>query len=126
MFNSIKTNKCFKGKKSCADLVLTNRKYCFETDLIDHHNLVHSMLETCFKRGESRPFIYRDYKNFNDVNFCKDVENKLEECPKHCKNFEKVFVNVLDAHAPRKTKFLQGNHKSHVDKNLRKTIIKAL
>ena len=43
----------------------------------------------------------RDYKNFNDINFCMNLENKLEECPKHYKNFENTFVNVLDAHAPK-------------------------
>ena len=35
-----------------------------------------------------------------------------------------LFVNVLDAHAPRKTKVLRGNQKSHVDKNLRKAIMR--
>ena len=54
-----------------------------------------------------------------------NLENKLEKCPKHYKNFEKTFVNVLDAHAPRKTKVLRGNHKPHVDKNLRKTIMRC-
>ena len=58
------------------------------------------------------------------MNFRTDLENKLEECPKHYENFEKTFVNVLDAHAPRKTKVLRGNHKPHVDKNLRKAIMK--
>ena len=130
LFNLIKTNTCFKGKGSCIDLILTNRKYCFkhsstfETGLSDHHHLVYSMLKTCFKREESKIFIYRDYKNFNDTDFRMDLENKLEECPKHYENFEKTFVNVLDAHAPRKTKVLRGNQKPHVDKNLRKAIMK--
>ena len=53
-----------------------------------------------------------------------DLETKLEECPKHYKHFEKTFINVLDAHAPRKTKVLRGNQKPHVDKNLRKAITK--
>ena len=51
-----------------------------------------------------------------------DLENKLEECPKHYESFEKTFANVLDAHAPRKTKVLRGYHKPHVDKNLHKAI----
>ena len=51
------------------------------------------MLKTCFKREESKHFIYRDYKNFNDVKFRMDQENKLEGCPKHYENFEKTFVN---------------------------------
>ena len=79
------------------------------------------MLKTCFKREESKIFIYRDYKNFDNTGFRMDLENKLEEC---LKNFEKTFVNVLDAHAPRKTKVLHGNQKPHVDKNLRKAIMK--
>ena len=83
------------------------------------------MLKARFKREESKHFIYHDYKNFNDMNFRKDLENKPEECPKHYENFEKAFVNVLDAHAPRKTKVLHGNHKPHVDKNLRKAIMKC-
>ena len=130
LFNLIKTNTCFKSKGSCIDLIPTNRKYCFkhsstfETGLSDHHHLVYSMLKTCFKREESKHFIYRDYKNFNDTDFRMDLENKLEECPKHYENFEKTFVNVLDAHAPRKTKVLCGNQKPHVDKNLRKAIMK--
>ena len=53
-----------------------------------------------------------------------DLESKLEEYPKHYENFEKSFANVLDAHAPRKTKVLHGNHKPHVDKNLLKAIMK--
>ena len=53
-----------------------------------------------------------------------DLENKLEECPKHYEHFEKTFLNVLDAHAPKKTKVLRGNQKPHVDKNLCKAIMK--
>ena len=77
------------------------------------------MLETLFKREEPKHFVYLDYKNFNDINFCLDLKNKLEECPKYYKHFKKTFLNVLDAHAPRKTKVLGGNHKPLVDKNLR-------
>ena len=119
LFNLIKTNTYFKSKGSFIDLIL---KYCFkhsstfEIDFSDHHHLVYSMLKTCFKREESKHFIYRDYKNFNYINFFMDLGNK---CPKHYEN-----VPVLDVHSPRKTKVLRGNHKRHVDKNLRKSIMK--
>ena len=53
-----------------------------------------------------------------------DLENKLEECPKHYENLEKTFVNVLDAHAPWKTKALRSSQKPRVHKNLRKAIMK--
>ena len=44
--------------------------------------------------------------------------------PQNYESFEDVFVAVLDRHAPKKTKILRGNQKSHVDKNLRKAIMK--
>ena len=126
LYNLIKSNTCFKGSGSCIDLILTNRKYCFkytstfETVLSDHHHLIYSMLKTTFKKEESKQFIYRDYQNFDNTNF----QSKLNNCPKKCENFEKTFENVLNAHALKKTKFLCGNQKPHVDKNLRKSIMK--
>ena len=54
-----------------------------------------------------------------------DLENRPEECPKHYEKFENTFVNVLDAHAPRKSKVLLGNYKPHFDNNLRKAIMKS-
>ena len=68
------TNTCFKGKGSCIDLILTNRKYCFkysstfETGLSGHHHLVYSLLQTCFKREESKHIFYRDCKNSKNIN----------------------------------------------------------
>ena len=44
--------------------------------------------------------------------------------PYNYESFENVFVTVLDRHAPRKTIILRGNQKPHVDKNLRKEIMK--
>ena len=46
LFNLIKSNRCFKGRCSCIDLILTNQKLCFknssifETGLSDHHHLI--------------------------------------------------------------------------------------
>ena len=79
LFHLIKTYTCFKGKGSCIDLILANRKYCFkrssafETGQSDDHHLLYSMLKTCFQREESNLFIYRDYKNFNDTDFRIDL-----------------------------------------------------
>ena len=46
--NLIKTNICFKGARSCIDLILTNRRYHFqytrsyETGLSDHHHMIYT------------------------------------------------------------------------------------
>ena len=81
-------------------------------------------VKTTFKKGGSKRFIYRNYKSFNNECFQNDLKNGLSKCPKNYELFENVFVTVLDRHAPRKTKTLGGNQKPHVDKNLRKAIMK--
>ena len=131
LFNLIKSNTCFKGNGTCIDLILTNRRYyCFkhssffETGLSDHHHLIYSMLKTAYKKEEPKLYKYRDYKKIDSTAFYTDLQSKLEEVPMVYQNFEKTFARVLDAHAPRKTKVLFGNHKRHVDKNLRKVLMK--
>ena len=39
-------------------------------------------------------------------------------------NFETTFINALEANAPKKTKFIRGNNKPHVNKELQKAIMK--
>ena len=82
------------------------------------------MLKTTFKKEDSKLLIYHDYKNFNNEYFQNNLKNGLPKCPNNYKPFENVFVTVLDRHAPRKTKILWENQKPHVDKNLRKAIMK--
>ena len=54
LYNLIKSNTYFKGKGSCIDLFLTNRKYSFkfsgsyETGISDHHHMIYTMLKSCF------------------------------------------------------------------------------
>ena len=38
--------------------------------------------------------------------------------------FEKNFFETLNKHAPQKTKIFRGNHKPHINKTLRKAIMK--
>ena len=55
-----------------------------------------------------------------------DLQDKVNEVSKVYQNFEETFENVLDGHAPRQTKVLRSNHKSHVGRNLCKAIMKLL
>ena len=132
LFNIIKSNICFKGNGTYIDLILTNRKYCFkpssasETGLSVHHHLIYSMLKATFKKEEPKLYKYRDYKKFDSTAFQTDLQSKLEGGPKVYQNFEETFVRVVDAHASRKIKALRGNYQPHVDKNLRKAIMKCL
>ena len=65
-FNLIKNDTCFKRPGSCIDLILTNRKHCFqgtssfETGLNDHHQLIYSILKSTFEKEEPKKVIYRN------------------------------------------------------------------
>ena len=39
-------------------------------------------------------------------------------------DFENIFTNILQRHAPLKTKFVRANNKPHISKDLRKAIMK--
>ena len=39
-------------------------------------------------------------------------------------DFEKKFIDTLNKHAPKKIKTFQGNQKPHINKTLRKAIMK--
>ena len=121
---------CFKGTGSCIDLILTNKKYSFkntssyETGLSDHHHLIYSVMGTTFKCEESIKFIYRNYSNFSQKDFQSDLLLNIGHRKNNYLEFEKNFVETLDKHAPKKTKIFRGNHKPHINKILRKAIMK--
>ena len=121
LLNLVKSNTCFKGKGSRIDLMLTNRKYSFkytcsfETGLSDLHHLIYSVVKTTFKSEETKKLIYRDYSNFSTECF-KDEHDYSD--------FEKKFIDTLNKHAPEKIKTFRGNQKPHINKTLRKAIMK--
>ena len=86
-YNLIKVSTSFKGKGTCIDLILTNRKYSFKntntfgTGLSDHHHMIYTMLKPTFKKAEAIKLTYRDYKNFSFDRFKADLENALKSCP---------------------------------------------
>ena len=127
LFNLVKSNTCFKGKGSCIDLILTNRKYSFkntcsvETGLSDHHHLIYSVMKTRFKSEEPKKLIYRD---FSTECFKDDFMSIICQEKHYYSDFEKEFIDTLNKHAPKKIKTFRGNQKPHINKTLRKAIMK--
>ena len=123
-------NTCFKGKGTCIDLILTNRKYSFkntntfEVGLSDYRHMIYTMLKSTFEKAEPIKLTYRDYKNFSFDRFKADLKNAFKSCLNayHC--FEKCFSSKLNEYAPKKTKCVKGNNKSHMNKFLRRAIMK--
>ena len=130
VFNLVKSSACFKGKGSCIDLILTNRKYSFkntcsvETGLSDHHHLIYSVMKTTFKSEEPKKLIYRDYSNFSTECFKDDFMSIICQEKHDYSDFEKTFIDILNKHAPKKIKTFRGNEKPHINKTLRKGIMK--
>ena len=116
-------NTCFKGKGSCIDLILTNRKFSFktstscETGLSDHHHLIYSKLKTIFHKEEPKTLIYCDYKTISLETFRSELFLKLESQENNdYQTFEKSFADTLNNQAPKKSKIFQGNQKPHINK----------
>ena len=130
LVNLVKTNTCFKGSGSCIDLILTNRKYSFksttsyETGISDHHHMILTMLKTTFQQKESKCLIYRGYKNFIFENFKSDLQEALQSCKGSYDAFDNYFTSILNKHAAKKKKVLRGNEKPHMNKYLRRAIMK--
>ena len=80
--NLIKTEACCtKNHKSTIDLFLTNRPLSFqknrttETGISDYHKLIATFFKSHYTRFKPKIIYYRNYKNFNEDLFLKDLEN---------------------------------------------------
>jgi len=131
LFNHMKQNTCWKSTQgSCIDLILSNRKHSLfntgtlETGLSDHHSLVYSMLKMTYQKLPSQKIFYRRWKNFNVNLFNNELSDIMQNVNTDFSTFNKIFISLLEKHAPRKTKFLRGNNQPHVTKDLRKAIMK--
>ena len=86
LYNLIKSDTYFKGKGSCIELFLTNRKYLFtfsgsyETSISDHHHMIYTVLKSCFNNTEPKLLNYRDFKNLSQEVFKEDLSEALCDC----------------------------------------------
>ena len=132
LYNHIKHKTCWKSKNgSCIDLILSNRKHSLqyssviETGLSDHHLLIYTMLKIKYIKLPPVTIRYRQYKNFNNEQFLAELQFCIaNNVIASYKEFENIFTNILDKHAPLKAKLLRANNRLHITKNLRVAIMK--
>ena len=120
----------FKGLPSCVDLIITNRKPYFKnicvttTGMSDFHILTAVSLKSQVLKTPAKRMFYRNYKNFDEDNFNKDLKLKLDSLEElDYSLFENTFINVLNTHALIKTKTLQPNSHQFMTKALWKAIM---
>ena len=78
------------------------------------------MLKTSIPKVNPRQITYRDYKKFDTLKFNNELKNVLTiKNNGNCTKFDEKFLEVLDKHAPLKTKLLRANHASYVSKSLK-------
>ena len=80
-------------------------------------------MKTTFKSEEPKTLIYGDYSNFSPKCFKDDFMSSICQEEHDYSDFEKTFIATLNKHAP---KAFRGNQKPHINKTLRKAIIKRL
>ena len=128
----VKEPTCFKNptNPSLIDIILTNRSHNFlgtstvETGLSDFHKMTITVLKTHFVKQEPKIITYRDYKSFDQPNFRTELNRELSKFNFHdMVNFKRIFLQLLNKHAPEKKKYVRGNNKEFVNKELRKAIM---
>ena len=130
--NLAKDKNCFKNvnNPSTIDLFLTNNSLAFQntttfTGLSDCHKLALTVLKTTFSKNKPKELFYPDYKKFNFSDFDDELKTIFSRnTVGSCYQFNEIFLNVLDKHAPTKRKLLRANHSSDISKQLRKAIMR--
>ena len=80
-----------------------------------------SVLKTYIPKQAPMLIKYRDYKKFNSQNFRYDLQNDLLNITDD--KFVSTFKDILNKHAPIKTKTVWANNAPFMNKTLSKAIM---
>ena len=130
----IKDPTCFKNpeKPTTIDYILTNHPNCFqhsgvyETGLSDFHRLTLTALKVFHSKQNPKIIQYRDYKNFINEHFRRDLLRELSfqnVQPNEFDKFKFIASKLLNSHAPLKRKHIRCNQDVFINEQLRKAIM---
>ena len=103
-------------RKSCLDVFLTNApKFAFKSGTyesgLSDHMLIYTVFNTNLMKPKTTLIKGRSFKNFNEDEFNNDlrfvpfnVAHVFDDIDDICWAWEKLYSNVLDDHAPMKTR----------------------
>lgn len=132
--NLIKSPTCFQADiPTSLDVIMTNKNRSFInsnvviTGLSDWHGMVTTMTRTHVKKLPPKTIRYRSFKNFDEVSFLRDMQHIMEnrDFTGEIEPFENLaidFLNVVDNHAPLKSKIVRGNDAPFMTSELRREI----
>ena len=88
--------------------------------------MVVTVMKTHYKKQKAKTIQYRNYKHFHEQSFNFELNNELLKIDinnAELKEFNEIFLKVLDKHAPRKQKYIRANNSNYITKALRKEIM---
>ena len=95
-----------------------------ETGISDFHRFTAVSLQSQILKAPPKQKLYRDYKAFDENSFNNDLKSKLDSIKiLDYSSFENIFINVLNTHAPVKTKIIRANNQEFMAKALPKAIM---
>ena len=95
-----------------------------EGGISDHHSLIITALKSQLVKGNAKTKLYRDYSEFNMDNFKAELDDKLKSgVVTEYSNFQNIFIQVLNNHAPAKKKIVRFSNSPFMTKTLRKAIM---
>ena len=133
--NLVKTPICYKTTRgTLLDVLLTKRPNSLqktgvcETGINNCRKMVFTIFRSTFIRLYSKIIKYRNYKGFNENIFCHELDQTLlkGEIYKSEDPYSKlteIFEEILQKHAPLKSKQVRGNHAPFMNKELSKVIM---
>ena len=129
----VKDKTCFKNPNNptSIDLFLTNFLNCFQntnaicTGLSDFHKMIVTVQKYTFVIAKHRVIHYRCYKDLDNISFRNELRARLSVTGNY-DEFDKVYLQAMNNHAPMKSKTIRANHASYMSKALRKAIMRRL
>ena len=133
--NLVKDNTCFKGSPSLIDYILTDRPRCFNGVInldygsSDFHNLILTATKAHAPYVPRKKITYRSMQHFNEQSFVNDlclvpfyVCNIFDDVDDIYWASSLLYTNILNEHAPLKTRQVRGQQAPHFNADLRKAM----
>jgi hypothetical protein len=138
--NVVKEATCFKSvaNPSLVDVILTNKPRSLSghvnvnIGLSDYHNITCASTKHHVNKVIKNRINYRSFKRFNEDNFLRDIQNintkhLSGDIHEKVTKYISVLKDVIDKHAPVKTRSIKSKQVPYMHDNLRKSInVKAM
>ncbi len=130
MENVINEPTCHVGEsESLIDLMITNigesvkKSGALDNGISDVHRFIYAMLPGFSREICKSKIVYRTYKNFSEVEFCKEISQKIpENYAGTIDDFVMKFRQICDKHAPMKMKYIKQTQVPYMNGELRRAI----